>query len=237
VILLSDGLANTGATDSETMLRKIRSEADKEIALLGVGVGKEYGDELMEQLADKGDGFVVYISEREQARQLFVKQLPATLSIRAYDAKAQVVFDKSTVESYELVGYENRLIGDKEFRDNRVDGGEIGPGHSVTAVYLVRLRSGAKGRVAQVKVRWLDPRDRTAAEEYESISADQLGQSFADSEPTFKVTYVAAFFAEWLRNKSAPKPADLLAILDEENVNDPAVRELAELIRKADRLR
>jgi Ca-activated chloride channel family protein len=62
------------------MLRRIRDEADKQIALLGVGVGSEYGDKLMEQLADKGDGFVVYISERKQARDLFVHKLPATLA-------------------------------------------------------------------------------------------------------------------------------------------------------------
>lgn len=134
VILLSDGLANTGTIDAETLLKKIRAEADKEIALLGVGVGSEYGDKLMEQLADKGNGFVVYISEQKQARDLFVRKLPATLSVRANDAKAQVVFDKSTVESYRLVGYENRELADKDFRDDRVDGGEIGPGHSVTAL-------------------------------------------------------------------------------------------------------
>ena len=76
VILLSDGLANVGNTEAEPILRQIREEAAKKISLLGVGVGSDYGDALMERLADEGDGFVTYVSEREQARQLFVYKLP-----------------------------------------------------------------------------------------------------------------------------------------------------------------
>ncbi|WP_020522674.1 vWA domain-containing protein [Catelliglobosispora koreensis] len=237
VILLSDGLANTGTTSSDALLSKIRGEADKEISLLGVGVGSEYGDELMEQLADKGDGFVVYISERQQARDLFVKKLPATLAIRAYDAKAQVIFNRSTVDSYQLIGYENRLIADKEFRDNRVDGGEVGPGHSVTALYVVKLREGAQGQVAQVRVRWLDPKDRSADEKSVSIKADEFGDSFNSTDATFKLTYVAAFFAESLRRKPSAPLSQLLEIAREAEpeLDNAAVRQLIELIDKMQR--
>src|SRR5262249_26524810 len=83
VVLLSDGLANRGSTEADPILRQIREEAAKKIALLGVGVGSEYGDALMERLADEGDGFVTYVSDREQAKQLFVYRLPATLTVRA----------------------------------------------------------------------------------------------------------------------------------------------------------
>jgi Ca-activated chloride channel family protein len=237
VILLSDGLANTGNTDADSLLRKIRGEADKEISLLGVGVGSDYGDALMEKLADEGDGFVVYVSERQQARDLFVRRLPATLQVRAYDAKAQVVFDKSTVESYQLIGYENRLIEDKDFRDNRVDGGEVGPGHSVTALYVVRLRPGANGRVATVRVRWLDPQDRSASEQTSSVATTDLAGDFAGAAPTLRLTYVAAYFAEWLRRRPSPQPAALAAITREiqAELEDPAVDDLAGLIGTAQR--
>ena len=80
------------------------------------------------------------------------------LLVRALDAKVQVSFVASTVASYRLIGYDNRVIANEDFRDDRVDGGEVGPGHSVTALYLVRLRREARGDHARPRpVRWLDP--------------------------------------------------------------------------------
>lgn len=241
VILLSDGLANTGTTDADRMLRQVREEADKEIALLGVGVGSEYGDALMERLADRGDGFVVYVSERRQARDVFVRRLPATLSLRALDAKAQVQFDPKTVESYELVGYENRQVADKDFRDDRVDGGEIGPGHSVTALYLVRLVPEATGRVAEVRVRWLDPKTREASETYESVAAADLGGAFTAADPRLRVCYAAAFFAVALQrgeNSRTVSLDDLAKIADEAaaRLDERQPDDLADLIHTATRL-
>lgn len=238
VVILSDGLANTGTIDPEILLERIREEADKEIALLGVGVGSQYGDKLMERLADKGDGFVVYISEQRQARDVFVRQLPANLSVRAYDAKAQVVFDQENVESYRLVGYENRELDDDEFRDDRVDGGEIGPGHSVTALYVVRLKPSAAGRVARVKVRWLDPKSREASEIHETVDLRDLDQDFRESDTGLRVCYAAAFFAESLRHKEAPRADDLATIAEQvaDELESAKVDELAELIRRAARL-
>lgn len=241
VILLSDGLANTGTTDADRMLRQVREQADKEITLLGVGVGSEYGDKLMERLADRGDGFVVYVSERKQARDIFVRRLPATLSLRALDAKAQVVFDRANVESYQLIGYDNRQLADDDFRDDRADGGEVGPGHSVTALYLVRLRPEASGRVAEVKVRWLDPRTKEASEEYEAIAVDDLSADFATAEPRLRVCYAAAFFAVVLRGGKDGTDVHLddlatIADLAGRGLDDTAVDNLVNLIRRADRL-
>jgi Ca-activated chloride channel homolog len=238
VILLSDGLANTGTTDANTMLRRIRDEADKQIALLGVGVGSEYGDKLMEQLADKGDGFVVYISQRKQARDLFVHKLPATLAVRAYDAKAQVVFDKANVASFHLVGYEDRELRAEDFRDDTVDGGEIGPGHSVTALYLIRLRPNAQGHLADVKVRWLDPKTREAAERHESVDVEEVAVAFSRCAPMLQVSYAAAMFAEYLRGHRTSTLDELMEFADAANatLDDPAVDELITLIQRAKRL-
>jgi Ca-activated chloride channel homolog len=235
VILLSDGLANTGNTSAESLLTKIRGEADKQISLLGVGVGSDYGDKLMEQLADKGDGFVVYISEQRQARELFVRKLPANLSVRAYDAKAQVVFNRSTVESYRLVGYENRALEDDQFRDDTVDGGEIGPGHSVTALYVVKLKPSAEGQVAKVRVRWLDPKTREPSEISRNVESGQLGDDFDDTATGLKTCYVAAFFAESLRRNEAPPLRDLAGIIEavSDELSDQKVNELSTLIDRA----
>ncbi len=236
VILLSDGLANVGNTDAEPILAQIREEAAKEISLLGVGVGSEYGDQLMEQLADSGDGFVTYVSEVEQARRLFVDRLPATLQVRALDAKVQVSLDPSTVASYRLVGYDNRLLNPDDFRDDRVDGGEVGPGHSVTALYVLRLRPGAGGHAATVVVRWLDPASRNPSEAVATVSIGELDQPFASASPRLRVDYAAGFFAEVLRRSpygESVRLADLAEIVQgaANQTEDAQVVELGELIR------
>ncbi|GAA2351208.1 hypothetical protein Cme02nite_24460 [Catellatospora methionotrophica] len=241
VILLSDGLANTGTTDADRMLRQVREEADKQIALLGVGVGSDYGDELMEKLADRGDGFVVYVSERRQARDIFVRRLPATLDLRAMDAKAQVQFDTKTVASYELIGYENRQVADDDFRNDKVDGGEVGPGHAVTALYLVRLKPEASGRVAEVRVRWLDPATKQPSEAYESVAVGDLSADFAAADVRLRVCYAAAFLAVALRGGDGSRDvnlADLAKIADEAagRLDERAVDDLADLVNRAQRL-
>jgi Ca-activated chloride channel family protein len=215
VILLSDGLANIGNTTAEPILSQIREEAAKEIALLGVGVGSEYGDALMERLADAGDGFVTYVSEQAQARELFVTRLPATLTVTALDAKVQVTFDPSTVVSYRLIGYENRALEASDFDNDRVDGGEVGPGHSVTALYVVRVRPGVRGPVADARVRWLDPADRRPHEAAQSIDTGGLAGDFTNASPRLWVDYAAAFLAEVLRRSpygSEVRLTDLAAL-------------------------
>jgi Ca-activated chloride channel family protein len=241
IILLSDGLANVGNTDAEPILEQIREEAAKKISLLGVGVGSEYGDALMERLADQGDGFVTYVSELAQARQLFVSRLPAALTVRALDAKVQVTFDPSTVTSYRLVGYENRALDPSQFRNDRVDGGEVGPGHSVTAVYVVRLRGdGEGGPVAEARVRWLDPRTREAREKAETVSVSALSGNFAVASPRLRVSYAAAYFAEVLRESRYAEEVrlrDLADVVEQvfRETDDAQVGELSDLIRRADR--
>jgi Ca-activated chloride channel homolog len=242
VILASDGLPNVGNTAAEPILQTIRAEAAKKIALLGVGVGSDYGDQFMEQLADAGDGFVTYVSERQQARDLFVYRLPATLAVRAMDAKVQVTFDVSTVASYRLVGYEDRALAASQFRDDRVDGGEVGPGHSVTALYVLRLRNVdgeefGSGQIGEARVRWLDPATREAQEKAVDITAAALTGDFAGASPRLQVCYVAGFFAELLRDSPYAEQVsarDLQAEAEQafHATDDPQVAELADLIRR-----
>jgi len=243
VIVLSDGLANTGSTNADQILARVREEAAKQIALLGVGVGSEYGDALMERLADGGDGFVVYVSDLDQARDVFVRRLPAALSVRALDAKVQVTFDPKAVTSYRLIGYENRAVADQSFRNDRVDGGEVGPGHSVTALYEVRLAEGA-GRgdaAARVDVRWLAPANRQAQEATRTVRVGDLDGAFTAAPVRLWVDYAAAALAESLRNstRNGPIGLDVVARIARsagERTGDRAVTELADLVDRAARL-
>ncbi|MFD5817219.1 von Willebrand factor type A domain-containing protein [Streptomyces sp. NPDC127038] len=200
VVLISDGLANSGDTDADTILERI-SAARREhgITLFGVGVGSDYGDALMERLADKGDGHTTYVSDRDDALTVFCDQLPQNIDLTARDAKAQVAFDPGTVERFRLIGYDDRRVADRDFRDDRVDGGEVGPGHTVTALYAVRVRPGASGHLATATVRWLDPVSRAPHEESGSLETGDLRDGVWTSPNSFQVTAVAAYFADDLR--------------------------------------
>jgi Ca-activated chloride channel family protein len=244
VVLISDALANTGDTDSDTILERIASERREHgITLFGVGVGSDYGDALMEDLADKGDGHTAYVSDEEDARKVFVEQLPQNIDLTARDAKAQVAFDPETVLEFRLIGYDNRRVDDEDFRDDSVDGGEIGPGHTVTALYAVRHKPGADGHLATASVRWLDPESRTPHEESGQLESEDLDGDLWDAKPRLQVTAVAAYFADILR--SGDDSADSLPGnpgLDElgaraeklaDRTEDKAVAQLADTIDDA----
>jgi len=236
VVLLSDALANVGETDAGPILAQVREAAAKQITLLGVAVGNDYGDALMEQLADSGDGFVVYVSSQDAARRAFLETLPAARSVRALDAKVQVTFDAATVAGYHLIGYEDRALRASAFRDDRVDGGEVPAGHSVTALYTVRLRPGAAGHVAHTQLRWQDPHTRAATETGADVGVADLDGPFTRAGARLQVSWTAAFLAEQLRHsdygrqvsrEQLAQAADAAAARTE----DPAVRALAAAVR------
>ncbi|MFD4373681.1 von Willebrand factor type A domain-containing protein [Streptomyces sp. NPDC058486] len=243
VVLLSDALANAGGTTAEALLGTIDAQRREHgITLFGVGVGSEYGDELMERLADEGDGQTTYVSTREQARKVFVDQLPAQVELRARDAKAQVAFDRETVERFRLIGYENREVADEGFRDDRVDGGEVGAGHTVTALYVVKTRPGASGRIATATVRWLDPDSRSPQERSGEVTSGALHAGLWESgHDSLQLSAVSAYFAEALRGGAlpgAPRLGELASYADgiRGRSGSAVVGELAEAVRQADRL-
>ncbi len=200
VILLSDGLANNGETDVDRLVNEVNEAAAKGITLLGVGVGADYGDALMEKLADKGNGFTAYVSDLAAARTLFVERLPSTLAVRAKDAKAQVSFDPRTVASYRLIGYEDRAVADGSFRNDAVDGGEVGPGHSVTALYDVRLRPGVEGHLGDAMVHWVDPANGAPHDTSVGIDTAQVDRGLSQVSPRLVVDVAAASLALALGN-------------------------------------
>ncbi|MGI0493139.1 vWA domain-containing protein [Alkalinema pantanalense CENA528] len=138
VILATDGDFNVGASSDAELVRLIEQKRDKGIFLtvLGFGTGN-YKDSKMEQLADKGNGNYAYIDTYNEAKKVLGTDLRGTLFTIAKDVKIQVEFNPAKVQAYRLIGYENRALRDQDFNDDRKDAGEIGAGHTVTALYEV----------------------------------------------------------------------------------------------------
>ncbi len=204
VILLSDGVANVGATGPESILDRINEETRRGIDLVTIGVGiSNYNDHLLEQLADQGDGFYAYVDTRDEAKRLFREGLTSTLETIARDVKIQVEFDPDLVYEYRLLGFENRDIADRDFRDDSVDAGEIGAGHSVVALYEVELdREAYESRsraFATVSLRWEDSDSGRVSEISGEIFGDSLASSFERTEPEFQLAATVAAYAEVLR--------------------------------------
>jgi Ca-activated chloride channel family protein len=138
VILATDGDFNVGVTSEGELVRLIEEKRKSGVFLsvLGFGTGN-VKDATMEKLADKGNGNYAYIDEVQEARKVLGEQLGATLATIAKDVKIQVEFNPRQAAAYRLIGYENRLLRDEDFNDDTKDAGEIGAGHTVTALYEV----------------------------------------------------------------------------------------------------
>ncbi len=138
VILATDGDFNVGPNSESDLIRIIEKKREKGIFLsvLGLGMGN-YKDDKMESLADHGNGNYAYIDSLQEAKKVLGEQLTGTLFTIAKDVKIQVDFNPNKVESYRLIGYENRLLNKEDFDNDSVDAGEIGAGHNVTALYEI----------------------------------------------------------------------------------------------------
>ncbi|MDE0326648.1 MAG: von Willebrand factor type A domain-containing protein [Candidatus Poribacteria bacterium] len=200
VILCSDGVANVGQTGSDAILKEIRTYVKEGVMLTTVGFGMgNYNDILMEQLANKGNGSYAYVDTLKEAKRVFVENLTGTLQVIAKDAKIQVEFNPETVSRFRLLGYENRRLAHEDFRNDTVDAGEVGAGHSVTALYEIKLHEDANGKLATVSIRHENPDTGNVTEVNRSISTDALKGSFEETTPTFQLAVSVAEFAEILR--------------------------------------
>ena len=145
ILIATDGDFNVGVTDFETLKGMIAEKRKSGISFttLGYGTGN-YNEELMEQLADAGDGNYSYIDNEKEARKVVQRQISSTLATVAQDVKIQMEFNPATVKEYRLVGYENRMLKQEDFNNDKVDAGDIGAGHTVTALYEI-IPVGQKG--------------------------------------------------------------------------------------------
>jgi Ca-activated chloride channel family protein len=147
VILATDGDFNVGITSEGELTRFIEQKRRSGLFLTVLGFGQgNLKDSTMEMLADKGNGHYAYIDNIVEGQKVFVNEIGATLLTIAKDVKLQVEFNPARVASYRLVGYENRVMQDRDFDDDTKDAGEIGAGHSVTALYEITLRDEEHGR-------------------------------------------------------------------------------------------
>jgi Ca-activated chloride channel homolog len=141
VILATDGDFNVGISNTGELVKFIQEKKQKGIFLTVLGFGEEnLKDSRLEKLADDGDGHYAYIDNFNEAKKVFVNELGATLFTIAKDSKIQVEFNPAKVKEYRLIGYENRALNDEDFDDDKKDGGEIGAGHTVTALYEITLQ-------------------------------------------------------------------------------------------------
>jgi len=205
VVVLSDGDANVGPSSHEEILERIQHFVDEGVTLSTIGFGMgNYQDTMMEQLANNGNGNYYYVDSIQEARRIFGRQVDGTLQTIAKDVKIQVEFDEEVVSEYRLVGYENRDVADEDFRNERVDAGEIGAGHTVTAFYEIQVpRPSSFDRDGvTVRVRHKPPKGTEAREQAFRLDPADLHtgeDGLSDASPDFRFGASVAAFAEILR--------------------------------------
>jgi Ca-activated chloride channel family protein len=243
VILLSDGEANVGQTNPQVLAEQI-AQAAGDTTLAVVGVGRQtYNEVILEQFANQGNGFYAYIDTIREAERLFVHDLTGTLQVMAREAKVQVSFNPEAVSHFRLLGYENRQLDHDDFRDDTVDGGEVGAGHNVTALYEVTVAEQGlhpQAELATVEVRWLAPDTGEPVEVSATITAGDLVESFADAGVRLRQSILVAAFAEALRDAPWGQLVSLeqvagnaAALARELPDHDERVAEFAELAQTA----
>jgi Ca-activated chloride channel family protein len=167
ILLATDGDFNVGISDFEQLKNFISEKRKSGVSLSTLGFGEgNYREDLMKQLADSGDGNYSYIDTLNEAQKVLVDQISSTLSILARDVKVQMEFNPKVVAEYRLIGYENRRLAREDFRNDKVDAGEIGAGHCVTALYEISL-VGKRGLLGALRY--------ASSVKSSALHADELG--------------------------------------------------------------
>jgi Ca-activated chloride channel family protein len=213
IVFLSDGVANTGLTSAEEILKDVKTPDTCGIYLTTVGFGTDnYNDALLEKLADKGDGQYAHVDTLDEAKKVFVDELTGTLQVMAKDVKIQVDFDPEVVRRYRLLGYENRAVADSKFRDDSVDAGEAGAGHSVTALYEIELYDTLHEKLGTVHVRYKNPETGKATEVKQAFGSGDFTDSYHEASENFRLAALVAEFAEILRGSPYAAGSRLSAV-------------------------
>lgn len=158
VIIATDGDFNVGVSSKAGLNKLISEKRDSGIYLSVLGVGMyNTNDVTMETLARNGNGNYAYLDSVSEARKVLVEELQGTINVVAKDAKIGVEFNPDVVSKYRLIGYDTKLLSEEQFEDEATDAGEIGSGHTVTAVYEVELKEGANGKIADAEIKYKVP--------------------------------------------------------------------------------
>ena len=236
VILATDGDFNVGVTSQGELIRLIEEKAKSGVFLSVLGVGDDnLKDSTMQKLADQGNGNYAYLDSLDEARKVLVQQMNRTLVTIAKDVKIQVEFNPTRVASYRLIGYEKRLLRKEDFNNDKIDAGEIGAGHTVTALYEVvpvgaavspsappvdplkysvppeNARSNSS-EMLTVQLRYKKP-DGDKGELIERAVVDD-GKQFANTSADFKFAAAVAEFGMLLRDSEFKGSGTLAAVLE-----------------------
>jgi len=236
VVLATDGDFNVGASsdgDMETLITRER-KSGVFLSCLGFGMGN-YKDSKLETLADKGNGNHAYIDNLQEANKTFGSEFGGTLFTIAKDVKIQIEFNPTKVKAYRLVGYENRLLNDEDFKDDAKDAGELGSGHTVTALYeiipvgvdsdemknvpvlkyqkpIINANATESDEVATIKMRYKKP-DGNKSIEMEKVITDEQ-KSIEDASDNLKFSSAVAMFGMLLRDSEFKGDSDYQTVID-----------------------
>jgi Ca-activated chloride channel family protein len=240
VIILTDGVANVGDTDAQRILDEVGDFAKSGIGITCIGVGMgNFNDVLLEQIADKSNGNYAYVDNMEESRRLFVDELTSTVQTIGRNGKVQVDFNTDVVLSFRQIGYENRAIADSDFRDDGVTGGVINAGHSVTALYAIQLKPGAKGRIATISLRWEDPTSGEVKEINGNINSWDMANTYEEASPRYQLDVAVAHWAEILRKSPYVKGYSIWDVeqhahrISDQLREDPDAQEFADLVSRS----
>lgn len=265
VILCSDGDFNVGTTSDDELVGLIESESKGgiDLTVLGFGTGN-HNDSMMEKISGRGNGNYAFIDSAAEADRVLVQQISGTLVTIARDVKIQVEFNPSQVAAYRLIGYENRKLANEDFKDDTKDAGEIGAGHTVTALYELIPASGdvaalapaidelryqkeatllepsKSGELMTVKLRYKKPDSDTSIPV--SFPATDGKQAFADATEDFRFATAVAGFGMLLRSSEHVGNwtlSNVQQVAEGSKGNDPhgLRREFVEIVRQAGQLR
>lgn len=215
VILATDGDFNVGVS-SESELAKLIEEKRNDgifLSVLGFGMGN-IKDNKMEILADKGNGNYSYIDSAQEARRVMVGQMAGTLYTIAKDVKLQVEFNPDKVKSYRLIGYENRALKHEEFNDDKADAGDMGAGHTVTALYEIVPQASAiqpADNLMQVKIRYKKPEEMTSNLLTKTVTGTDNYWVISDN---FRFAAAVAEYGMLLRNSEHKGQASFKQVLE-----------------------
>ncbi len=242
ILLATDGDFNVGTVNFESLKDLVEREREHGVSLttLGFGTGN-YNDHLMEQLADAGNGNYAYIDTLNEAQKVLVDEMSSTFQTIAKDVKIQIEFNPAVVAEYRLIGYENRLLKREDFNNDKIDAGEIGAGHSVTALYELALIGGNGERlealryadntpvtgntneVAFLRLRYKQPMGTESQLLEWPILRKNLITALDQTSDNFRFSAAVAAFAQQLRGGNYLEQygyADIIALADSARSHD-----------------
>jgi Ca-activated chloride channel family protein len=238
VILATDGDFNVGMSSVEAMQELIEEKRESGISLTALGFGTDnYNDHMMEQLADVGNGNYAYIDNINEARKVLVDEMHSTLQTVASDVKIQIEFNPAVVAEYRLVGYENRELAREDFNNDQVDAGEIGAGHTVTAIYEIALVGSESlstdplryaqannqqdetvsvnlDELAFLKLRYKEPGSDDSILLQQALMVEDIQEEISDTSDNYRFSAAVAGLAQLLRGSNQTSTLDYDTVLD-----------------------